>query len=105
MKYTFNITQEIIDSTPRVWKSGGKVYGPILPSLEYFVDECPLEKTINLQNNDWGANIGNDGIMQVWHKDWNTCQYIPITFNRALDFITRWRTNKSVKPFIFEIEL
>lgn len=100
MEYTFDITQDLIDSTERRWVKGTE------PSLETFIDDDPIERAIGEILGKSSFQIHSDGKRLItWPEDSFTQIYIPITYNRALDFIKRWRTNKSVKPFIYKLNL
>lgn len=97
MQFTVNITQEIIDSTKRIFSKEKPI------AIETFIDDCPFEKACNNQT-PYGASISNTGLIIIWGP-YDKPIYYQITYNRALDFIKRWRSNKSVKPFDFTFNI
>lgn len=80
MIYKLNITQKLIDGT-----------------------SCPITSAIESQT-PFGAHVGINKIT-LWKNEWIGTREIPITYARALDFIARWDGDKSVKPFVFNIEV
>jgi hypothetical protein len=75
-------------------------------SLETFMDGCPLENAINEVLGKSSIYIPSDcKSLHYWNGDTLIPTIIPITYNRALDFLKRHRTGKSVKPFTFIFEV
>lgn len=110
MTFTVSITQELIDKTPRGFNYDYLIRYPKHHSLtpenkfEAFVGHCPLEEAIS-QQTGLGIKISNNGVMTIFGPYWKNIFDFEITFARALDFIKRWRSAKTVKPLDFKFEL
>jgi hypothetical protein len=96
--YSVIINQDLIQSVSRTFERDK------VPCVDTFIDSCPLEEAINSQT-DLAVTIHNNGTMTIWGPHWKNPFSFKITYARALDFIQRWRSNKSVKPFDFNFEL
>lgn len=74
----------------------------IIKSRKSCID-CPMDIAIKEQTDLSSLTLKNK--IQFWHESWVCSIEIPIIYKRALDFISRFDSHKSVRPFGFEFDV